>query len=184
MGFYARHPRIRLSRPRPGSRRLFSSCFFLRGGVNWFASSGPVAQLDRASDFGSEGWGFDSLRGRHSSNPLPFREAACRPCDCYRHPSLSETITVVEERFPSPASRAADAFDRKSATKRRVRGTLHGVNFAAIAPVANQSAGAGLQETTTARPSLGQKQHGKVRTELQTILLQLSDNCVAAQFLF
>ena len=25
---------------------------------------GPVAQLDRASDFGSEGWGFDSLRGR------------------------------------------------------------------------------------------------------------------------
>ena len=27
---------------------------------------GPVAQLDRASDFGSEGWGFDSLRGRHS----------------------------------------------------------------------------------------------------------------------
>ena len=22
----------------------------------------PVAQLDRASDFGSEGWGFDSLR--------------------------------------------------------------------------------------------------------------------------
>ena len=28
---------------------------------------GPVAQLDRASDFGSEGWGFDSLRGRHKS---------------------------------------------------------------------------------------------------------------------
>src|SRR5262249_7803796 len=27
----------------------------------------PVAQLDRASDFGSEGWGFDSLRGRHCS---------------------------------------------------------------------------------------------------------------------
>ena len=27
-------------------------------------SNGPVAQLDRASDFGSEGWGFDSLRGR------------------------------------------------------------------------------------------------------------------------
>src|SRR5258708_33923674 len=29
-------------------------------------ADGPVAQLDRASDFGSEGWGFDSLRGRHS----------------------------------------------------------------------------------------------------------------------
>jgi hypothetical protein len=27
--------------------------------------NGPVAQLDRASDFGSEGWGFDSLRGHH-----------------------------------------------------------------------------------------------------------------------
>ena len=25
-------------------------------------SHAPVAQLDRASDFGSEGWGFDSLR--------------------------------------------------------------------------------------------------------------------------
>ena len=30
--------------------------------------NGPVAQLDRASDFGSEGWGFDSLRGRHLLN--------------------------------------------------------------------------------------------------------------------
>ena len=28
-------------------------------------SFGPVAQLDRASVFGTEGWGFDSLRGRH-----------------------------------------------------------------------------------------------------------------------
>ena len=27
---------------------------------------GPVAQLDRASVFGTEGWGFDSLRGRHA----------------------------------------------------------------------------------------------------------------------
>ena len=25
----------------------------------------PVAQLDRASDYGSEGWGFDSLQARH-----------------------------------------------------------------------------------------------------------------------
>ena len=32
--------------------------------MNW-RKHGPVAQLDRASDFGSEGWGFDSLRGRH-----------------------------------------------------------------------------------------------------------------------
>src|SRR6266851_8493703 len=27
----------------------------------------PVAQLDRASDFGSEGWGFESLRARQTS---------------------------------------------------------------------------------------------------------------------
>jgi hypothetical protein len=26
----------------------------------------PVAQLDRASDFGSEGWGFESLQARQS----------------------------------------------------------------------------------------------------------------------
>ena len=25
----------------------------------------PVAQLDRASDFGSEGWGFETLQARH-----------------------------------------------------------------------------------------------------------------------
>src|SRR5258708_20641792 len=30
---------------------------------------GPVGQLDRASDFGSEGWGFDSLRGHHFGTP-------------------------------------------------------------------------------------------------------------------
>ena len=27
-------------------------------------SAVPVAQLDRASDFGSEGWGFESLQAR------------------------------------------------------------------------------------------------------------------------
>ena len=27
----------------------------------------PVAQLDRASDFGSEGWGFESLRACYIS---------------------------------------------------------------------------------------------------------------------
>ena len=32
------------------------------------ASYAPVAQLDRASDFGSEGWGFDSLRVHLESN--------------------------------------------------------------------------------------------------------------------
>src|SRR5262249_61831018 len=29
----------------------------------------PVAQPDRASDFGSEGWGFESLQARHFFGP-------------------------------------------------------------------------------------------------------------------
>ena len=37
----------------------------------------PVAQPDRASDFGSEGWGFESLQARHflilSHEPFPTR---------------------------------------------------------------------------------------------------------------
>src|SRR5713226_2062768 len=42
------------------------------GDPRWLPADGPVAQLDRASDFGSEGWGFDSLRGRHSKSGLPL----------------------------------------------------------------------------------------------------------------
>ena len=30
----------------------------------WDLQNVPVAQLDRASDFGSEGWGFESLQAR------------------------------------------------------------------------------------------------------------------------
>jgi hypothetical protein len=30
-----------------------------------FKAYAPVAQLDRASDYGSEGYGFDSFRARH-----------------------------------------------------------------------------------------------------------------------
>ncbi len=35
----------------------------------------PLAQLDRASDYGSEGWGFDSLKVRHffKSFLYPFK---------------------------------------------------------------------------------------------------------------
>ena len=31
-----------------------------------YLKDGPVAQLDRASVFGTEGWEFEPLRGRHS----------------------------------------------------------------------------------------------------------------------
>lgn len=36
-------------------------CFFL--GIK--GSNAPIAQLDRASDYGSEGYGFDSCWARH-----------------------------------------------------------------------------------------------------------------------
>ncbi len=36
-----------------------------------FEARAPVAQLDRASDFGSEGWGFDSLRARQKTAAFP-----------------------------------------------------------------------------------------------------------------
>jgi hypothetical protein len=34
----------------------------------WDLQKVPVAQPDRASDFGSEGWGFESLQARVSLN--------------------------------------------------------------------------------------------------------------------
>jgi hypothetical protein len=45
--------------------RRYSKCQSLEfGGKDAYLGqyNAPVAQLDRASDFGSEGWGFDSLR--------------------------------------------------------------------------------------------------------------------------
>ncbi len=36
-----------------------------------FIKNGCVVQLDRISDFGSEGWGFESLRG-HSKGKVTF----------------------------------------------------------------------------------------------------------------
>jgi hypothetical protein len=36
----------------------------------WDLQSVPVAQPDRASDFGSEGWGFESLQARISCEIL------------------------------------------------------------------------------------------------------------------
>ena len=45
-------------------RRLSNPCSI--GNLKWKIenSTVPVAQLDRASDFGSEGWGFESLQAR------------------------------------------------------------------------------------------------------------------------
>ena len=54
-------------------KRLEHECSHPRGIRNtgsflcYFYPSGPVAQLDRASVFGTEGWGFEPLRGRQRS---------------------------------------------------------------------------------------------------------------------
>ena len=39
---------------------------------NIFTTLGPVVQLDRISDFGSDGWGFESLRGHPSGKLVIF----------------------------------------------------------------------------------------------------------------
>src|SRR5439155_3801516 len=38
--------------------------------------SGARSSMDRASDYGSEGWGFESLRARPGQRPLPIMEGA------------------------------------------------------------------------------------------------------------
>ena len=38
-------------------------------GGSYTRAAALVAQLDRASDYGSEGWGFESLRARHPDRP-------------------------------------------------------------------------------------------------------------------
>jgi hypothetical protein len=53
---------VGLQRFRTRSNKRVANSLDLDGKVSL---SGPVAQLDRASVFGTEGWGFDSLRGRH-----------------------------------------------------------------------------------------------------------------------
>ncbi len=47
---------------------LFSSCLIKMDycdNIKFAILIAPVAQLDRASDFGSEGWGFESSRAHH-----------------------------------------------------------------------------------------------------------------------
>ncbi len=66
-----------------------------RGDPFLFENCGPVAQLDRASVFGTEGWGFEPLRG-HQYQPcfpclrcLTFAALPPRPCLCIRRQSFS-----------------------------------------------------------------------------------------------
>ena len=43
------------------------SVFRVKSGEFTTGDTAPLAQLDRASDYGSEGQGFESLRARHGS---------------------------------------------------------------------------------------------------------------------
>jgi hypothetical protein len=57
----------------------------------------PVAQLDRASDFGSEGWRFDSLRARQSNQSVVIVRIGFRA----RVPAR-EGLVAQELRLPLP----------------------------------------------------------------------------------
>ena len=52
--------------PNPALSAVMEGLKFLPIGDRFFAAFGtaPVAQLDRASDYGSEGWGFEPLWAR------------------------------------------------------------------------------------------------------------------------
>jgi hypothetical protein len=52
-----------------GGYKSFGTNKAERGFYKVLFDHGPVVQLDRISDSGSEGWGFESLRGRKSSMP-------------------------------------------------------------------------------------------------------------------
>ena len=53
-----------------------------------FAVGAPVAQLDRASDFGSEGWGFKSLRAHQFASSLLINSTSVLNCPVPPHSQL------------------------------------------------------------------------------------------------
>jgi len=55
--------KFQIPKPKPQTTIFIWS---LERGI-WDFKLVPVAQPDRASDFGSEGWGFESLQARHIS---------------------------------------------------------------------------------------------------------------------
>jgi hypothetical protein len=46
------------------------------GGAVDYPGTRARSSTDRASDYGSEGWGFESLRARPGQRPLPVAEGA------------------------------------------------------------------------------------------------------------
>src|SRR5437588_12321000 len=64
----------------------------------YLACYAPLAQLDRASDYESEGREFESLRARHLINHLPFLLPSCLYhccCGCF----LGESGVLESSRY-------------------------------------------------------------------------------------
>src|SRR5437660_1759988 len=65
---------------------------------------GPIAQLDRASDYGSEGWGFNSSWARHFTRLSVRTVARCEadhapvwPVRDFPRPPREHDVAAVEE---------------------------------------------------------------------------------------
>ncbi len=58
------HPACEVPNPKAQTPKTTIFIWSLEPGI-WDFKLVPVAQPDRASDFGSEGWGFESLQARH-----------------------------------------------------------------------------------------------------------------------
>src|SRR5690606_38160143 len=84
----------------------------------------PVAQLDRASDYGSEGWEFESLRARHfprhssDKNRAPDGVGARGPFAAFQEPSLNLRRSAKYDRAWRPGGRTPD--DRTHGPAHRV----------------------------------------------------------------
>ncbi len=117
MGYYSKvNGATRTDFPRPhGPRPAFPGPCLHRGpGVRsppfpWPAKApragpAPVAQLDRASDYGSEGWEFESLRARHVFNGLLYFSANVSTYG--KQAGSSKKITLVQPVAESVVQRS------------------------------------------------------------------------------
>src|SRR5579872_7218759 len=67
------------------------------------------SSTDRASDYGSEGWGFESLRARPGQSPFPSPEGALLLTQCSSKCSNGTHVCASSSHCPSllSASRVA-----------------------------------------------------------------------------
>ena len=70
------HPFFKSQFPKPKVQNFRDRLWDLELGF-WDFEIVSVAQLDRAADFGSAGWGFESLQARIFSTPPP-QSPSCR----------------------------------------------------------------------------------------------------------